>query len=94
MEYKRDENDQVVVSRLVESNLEALARGTGGIYLRASGAATDFTTLVERIDAMEKKSYGSETLELLEERFQWPLALAALFLVLHLAVPPFLSEPS
>lgn len=94
VEYKRDENDQVVVSRLVESNLETLARRTGGVYLRASGAATDFTTLIERIDAMEKKSYGSETVELLEERFQWPLSLALLFLVIHLAVPPFLSEPS
>ncbi len=89
VEYKRDENDQVVVSRLVETSLESLARRTGGLYMRAASAAVDVSQILERIEAMEKKSYGSDTVELLEERFQWPLAGAALFLILHLGTGLF-----
>lgn len=92
MQYKRDEEGNVVVSRLIEKGLEALASQTGGLYLRATSAATDLTPIVERIGAMEHKSFGSETISTLEERFQWPLALAIVFLVLHLLIGPFRAE--
>lgn len=88
-EYKRDPSGNVVVSRLEESSLELVARETAGVYLRADGAGTDVGPLVERINSMESQSYGSETVNMLEERFQWPLALAILALGLHLAVAPF-----
>lgn len=87
--YKRDQDDQVVVTRLQESSLEMLARETGGLYLRSEGAGTDLGALRARIDSMEAESYGSETVNVLEERFQWPLALAIVALLLHLAVSPF-----
>ncbi|MCG8458239.1 MAG: VWA domain-containing protein [Holophagales bacterium] len=88
-EYKRDDAGQVVYSRLVEENLEGLTRATGGVYLRARSAATDTLPIRERIESMEKRSYGAETVELLEERFQWPLSLAILALTLHLGITPF-----
>jgi len=89
VEYKRDENGNVVVSRLIEGTLETLARDTGGLYLRAEGAATDLEPLVRRIDEMEKRSFGSEVVSSLEERFQWPLALAIVALGLQLLIAPF-----
>ena len=89
IEYKRDEAGQVVVSRLMEDNLEKLSRETGGIYLRASSAATELGRLVAAINAMEKRSYGAEAVNTLEERFQWPLTLAILALALQLAISPF-----
>lgn len=88
-EYKRDEEGNVVVSRLIEASLEGLSRTTGGHYLRAEGAATDPSSIIERIEAMEKRSYGSEVVNTLEERFQWPLAAAILALGLQLFVAPF-----
>ena len=88
-EYKRDEEGNVVVSRLVEESLEGLSRATGGLYLRADGVATDPAPLLERIDAMEKRSYGSEVVNTLEERFQWPLAVAIIALALQLMIAPF-----
>jgi Ca-activated chloride channel family protein len=88
-QYKRDQDDNVVVSRLQERNLEMLARSTGGVYLRAGGAGTDVEPIVQRIHSMESHSFGSETVNVLEERFQWPLALAIVALVLHLLVAPF-----
>jgi Ca-activated chloride channel family protein len=87
--YKTDQEGNVVVSRLMEESLETLSRKTGGLYLRAESAATDLGPLVRRIEAMEKKSYGTETVNTLEDRFQWPLALAILAILLHLAITPF-----
>ena len=90
-EYKKDDGDRVVVTRLQETNLEMLARETGGIYLRSDGAGSDLGAVTERIDSMDAQSFGSETVNVLEERFQWPLAVAILALLLHLAVAPFHS---
>lgn len=87
--YKKDQDGNVVVSRLMEEALESLSRKTGGLYLRAESAATDLDQLVRRIKAMEKKSYGSELVNTLEERFQWPLTAAILALLLHLGLAPF-----
>lgn len=89
LEYKRDEHGNVVVSRLQEALLERLCRDTGGVYLRATSAATDSGPLVARIQAMERRSYDSEIVSTLEERFQWPAGLTILALALHLSLSPF-----
>ncbi|MEL7060680.1 MAG: VWA domain-containing protein [Acidobacteriota bacterium] len=89
--FKLDESGQVVVSRLVEAKLEELARETGGLYLRAGDAGVDLEPIADRIDGMEGRSYGSETIDVLEERFQWPLALAIALLALQLATGPFVA---
>jgi hypothetical protein len=38
---------------------------------------------------MEKRTVESQSVTTLEERFQWPLALAAAALLLYLGVSPF-----
>jgi Ca-activated chloride channel family protein len=88
-DFKRDAEGSLVRSRLHEEVLEGLARGTGGSYLRVTSAATDPAPLLRQIDRMEKRTLETQSLSTLEERFQWPLALAALALLLHLAVGPF-----
>lgn len=87
--YKRDETGAVVTSRLVEATLEELSRETGGRYLRATSAGEDLEEIVTAIDDMEKATYGSEIRSSLEERFQWPAALAVAALAFHLLFPPF-----
>ncbi|RMH20165.1 MAG: VWA domain-containing protein [Acidobacteria bacterium] len=87
--YKQDEDGNVVVSRLEEAKLEELARATGGVYLRATSAAADTGPIVSRIRGMETRSFGSDVASALEERFQLPLALAILALVLYLTLPVF-----
>lgn len=87
--FKRDAEGNLVTSKLHEEVLETLARGTGGSYLRVTSAATDPAPILRDIDKMEKRTLESQTLSTLEERFQWPLALAALALALYLAVGPF-----
>ncbi|MFL6260098.1 MAG: VWA domain-containing protein [Thermoanaerobaculia bacterium] len=91
-EVKRDQDGSVVISRLHEETLERLARATGGDYLRATSAAADPRPVLKRIDRLERRTIESQSLSTLEERFQWPLALAALALLVYLGVGPFLPE--
>ena len=88
-DFKRDRDGRVVVSRLHEDALERLARGNGGIYLRAASAATDPRPIVARIGAMEKRSLEGDQVSTQEERFQWPLGLAVAGLAALLAWGPF-----
>lgn len=88
-EVKRMRDGGIVVSRLHEEPLERAARATGGTYLRASSAAADPAPILAEIDGMEKRTLESQALSTLEERFQWPVALAALALALHLGLGAF-----
>jgi Ca-activated chloride channel homolog len=87
--YKRDAEGNVVISRLHEDVLENLARSTGGTYVRVTSAAADPGPVVARIDRMEKRTLDSNEVTSLEERFQWPLAVAAMALLSYLGLGPF-----
>jgi Ca-activated chloride channel family protein len=88
-EFKHDESGKVVLTRLHEETLESLARATGGAYLRVTSPATDPAAILGQIDRLEKRTLETETVTTREERFQWPLLLAAAALLLQLAVGPF-----
>src|SRR5918996_357587 len=91
--FKRDEEGNIVMSRLHEDVLENMARATGGSYTRVTSAALDPAPVLQKIDRMEKRTVESQEVTTLEERFQWPLALAALALVSYLALGSFTSDP-
>lgn len=93
-DFKRDEAGKVVITRLHEETLEPLARTTGGAYLRITSAATDPTPILRQIDRLEKRTLESETVTTREERFQWPLLLAAAALLVQLLVGPFAPAPA
>jgi Ca-activated chloride channel family protein len=88
-EFKKTRDGQVVVSRLDEEPLEKIADATGGRYLAATTANVDPRPIVDRILDMEKRGLASSTLTTLEERFQFPLALAAAALALRLLLTSF-----
>ncbi len=91
--FKRDRDGQVVISRLHEEALEKMALKTGGVYLRAANAGLDPAPIARRIADISGRTLAKDEVEALEERFQWPLGLAALALLLHLAVRPFSPLP-
>ena len=88
-EFKRDREGNVVVTKLNVATLAALAEATGGRALVAHGAAFDPEPIAAEIREMGGRPIEAATVNTLEERFQWPLAIAALALAAMLALSPW-----
>lgn len=87
--FKRDRRGEIVVSRLQPAVLQRLADATDGDYFAAASASFDPAPVARRIGALGGRALESSTVTSLEERFQWPLALAVAALAAALALPPW-----
>lgn len=90
-ELKRDQEGHVVVTKLEEEALRRLADTTGGLYLQVTSAGSDLSPLLRAVQTMETRSFEGSVLSTLENRFQWPLAMAATVLAAFLAIAPVSS---
>lgn len=88
-QFKRDRRGEVVVSRLHAETLRALAEASGGGYFEASTPTFDPTPVALRITALGGRKIESTAVNSLEERYQWPLALATVALVFALVLSPY-----
>jgi Ca-activated chloride channel family protein len=79
--YKKDKDGRVVTSRLDEKMLARVAEITGGTYQPASAAEGEIDRLAEVIAGMDKKEMSARLTTQYEERYQVPLALGLLALV-------------
>lgn len=83
-EYLKDDNGQYVKSRLNEDMLQKIALATQGVYVRASGAQFGLDTIYEQeLSKLEKRDIESKMEKRYHERFQIPLAIALLLLVVE-----------
>ena len=85
--FKKDEDGQVVVSRLDESTLETIARGTGGRYFRLAPSDPSLNALAAAIEGMDQKAVAREFAYRRKERYQWPLGFGLGTLALGFALP-------
>lgn len=83
VEYHRDPGGQVVISRLDERSLAEIATSTGGRYFRATTGEAELDEIYSDVSQMEKKELESRLFQNYEDRFQYPLALAVLCLVVE-----------
>ncbi len=74
--FLKDEQGNVVKSRLDEETLEKIVLETGGAYTRATPGTSDVEEIYRHVAKMGKKELGSLRRKRFEERFQWPLAAA------------------
>ena len=86
--YKQDANGQIVMSKLAADSLRELADVTGGTLVTVERAGQSIDPIVDAILSLERRSLGTETVVLHEERFQLPLLLAVLALVAMSLVSP------
>ncbi|MBI2340527.1 MAG: VWA domain-containing protein [Deltaproteobacteria bacterium] len=88
--FKKDKNGGVVISRLDESSLQQLALATGGSYVRSVTGDLDLEQIYLKgiKEVLEARELKSESKIVGEERFQLPLLLALLLLLLE----PFVGE--
>lgn len=88
LEFLKDDQGNIVKSRLNEDLLQKIALTTRGIYVRASGTQFGLDLIYDQeISKFEKTDYQSKIERRYYERFQFPLAAAILILVLEMAWP-------
>lgn len=79
--FKKDEQGEVVVSKLDEQTLKKIASAGEGMYVRATKADLGLNELFREISQMEEKTIESKIYSNYKEQFQYFAGLA-LFLIL------------
>ena len=85
--FKKDENGEVVMTKLDELTLEKIALETGGKYFRASPGEVELDKIYDDIYNMEKKALASQQFAQFEDRFQILLGIVIFLLILELLLP-------
>lgn len=86
--YKKDEKGEMIVTRLDEITLQKVALSTGGKYYHATAGEMELDKVYDEISKMEKKELEGKLMMQYEDRFQYPLFLAILLIILEF----FISE--
>ena len=82
--FLKDNQGNFVKSRLNEKLLKEIALITGGVYVRASGSRFGLDLIYEReLAKLEKREIEAKMEKKYFERFQFPLSLAMLLLVIE-----------
>lgn len=81
--FIKDENDEMVVSRLNEQMLQQIAEMTHGGYIRASNVAFGLDEIVSEINKIEQGELTALRFEEYNEQFVWVIAVAAALLLLE-----------
>lgn len=84
--FKKDRNDEVILTKLDALTLEKIALTTNGKYYQSATGETKLEKIYQEISKMEKKELASMKFSQYEDRFQWVLSLAILLLMLEMVV--------
>jgi len=86
VDYKKDANGKIVLSKIDEMALKEIANETGGIYYNAS-SGNEFNIIVNSLSKL-KKSFNKEKIRInYGELYQIPLIIAFLLLLLEMVLP-------
>jgi len=84
--FKRDKSGNTVVTKLNETMLADVANAGGGQFIRATNADAGLDYVFDEIEKMETTEFGTKVYTDYEDRFQYPLALALIFLLLDILI--------
>jgi Ca-activated chloride channel family protein len=87
-DYIRDEQGNVVKSKLNEKLLREIAEATSnGLYVPLQGARTMEQIYAKRLAPMPKSESNEKLVKRLHEQYHWPLAFAILALLAEIVIP-------
>ena len=87
-EFIKDENGEMVVSKLGEQMLEEIAAVTDAAYVRATKQSIGLEEIVKSINDMEKAELTTLRYEEYNEQYQWLVAVALALLVVEGLILP------
>lgn len=86
--FRKDKDGNTVVTKLNEQILKEIAGAGNGVYVRATNSDAGLNNILSEIDKLEKKQFESKMYSDYEDRFQWFISAALLFLLFE----TFLTE--
>ncbi|MGA1494003.1 MAG: vWA domain-containing protein [Rhodothermales bacterium] len=92
VDWKKDRTGAVVTTRLEEAVLQDLAQD--GSYYRIARTSSSLPRITSALDQLDQTTFGQEEFEEYEERFQWPLLLGLLLLLLEWMIPERIRSDS
>jgi Ca-activated chloride channel family protein len=85
--YKRDRSSQPIVSSFKPEALMEVASAGGGRYWNATVGEAEVEEILGEMGALNRSEYAERRYLVYEDRFQFPLALAVLLLLLEISTP-------
>lgn len=82
-EFIKDENGEMVVSKLGEPLLEQIAQITDGAYIRSTNQSIGLDEIVRTINSMDQGELATLRFEEFNEQFQYLVGLALVILLLE-----------
>jgi len=86
-DFMKDRSGRTVVSKLGEKALIDMAAATGGAYIRYTSPETAANAIASQLRKLEKSRWQGKDATRYKNRYQWPLALALLLLLIESVVP-------
>ena len=87
-DFRKDNEGNVVVTKLNEPMLQNISAAGTGMYVRANNAQTGLEMLYEKINEMEKEEFESKVYADYEDRFQLLVILALCCLFIEFIILP------
>jgi len=81
--FMTDNQGQVIITKLNESNLEQVASDGNGIYIRAANTQSAVKSLFDEINKMEKTEIQATVYSEYEERFKYVVGLSLIFIIIE-----------
>lgn len=85
-ELMKDKDGNIVVTRLDEQTLKAVAEAGGGAYVHAGNEEFGLNPIIDDIRAMEDEKYESVVFEEYDEQFMYFMGMALLMLVIEMLI--------
>lgn len=84
--FKRDQNNEVVITKLNAESLETIAKATNGIYIDGNQTKAVVDKIKKALDTIQKTEFEATQMANFQSQFQWFIGLAILLLVIDLLV--------
>ena len=82
MSYKKDQNNETIITKLNEETLRLIANEAKGGYINGSQTAAVVEQIRAVLSAMDKKEFEAKEFAEYKDQFQWFLGIGLFFLIL------------
>lgn len=84
--FKKDRDGNTVTTRLNEAMLQQIAQTGGGTYVPSGNINTGLDEIIDELNKLDKQNYGEQMFAEYESRYQYPLAIAILLVIINLFI--------